>query len=72
MSKRDLPDIYTLARGPQARGRGHIYRVTNTFVKLYTVQHKTLAGENFGRFPVIRQSFIHQILDFSRLLTGFS
>ena len=30
-----------------------------------TVQHKTLAGENFGgfgRFPVNRQSFIHQIL----------
>ena len=30
-----------------------------------TVQHKTLAGENFGGFggfPVNRQSFIHQIL----------
>ena len=31
------------------------------------MQHKTLAGENFGgfgRFPVNRQSFIHQILGF--------
>ena len=31
----------------------------------YTVQHKTLAGENFGGFggfPVNRQSFIRQIL----------
>jgi len=30
-----------------------------------TMQHKTLAGENFGGFggfPVNRQSFIHQIL----------
>ena len=26
MGKRDLPDIYALARGPQARGRGHIYQ----------------------------------------------
>ena len=25
MGKRDLPDIYALARGPQAQGRGHIY-----------------------------------------------
>ena len=30
----------------------------------YTVQHKTLAGENFNGFPVNRQSFIHQILGF--------
>ena len=32
---------------------------------LTTVQHKTLAGENFGGFggfPVNRQNFIHQIL----------
>ena len=26
MGKRDLPDIYALAGGPQARGRGHIYQ----------------------------------------------
>ena len=26
MGKRDLPDIYAQARGPQARGRGHIYQ----------------------------------------------
>ena len=26
MGKRDLPDIYALARGPKARGRGHIYQ----------------------------------------------
>ena len=26
MATRDLPDIYALARGPQARGRGHIYQ----------------------------------------------
>ena len=26
MGNRDLPDIYALARGPQARGRGHIYQ----------------------------------------------
>ena len=26
MGKRDLPDIYALARGPQARWRGHIYQ----------------------------------------------
>ena len=26
MGKRDLPDIYALARGPQARGHGHIFR----------------------------------------------
>ena len=26
MGKRDLPDIYALARGPQAQGRGHIYQ----------------------------------------------
>ena len=25
MATRDLPDIYAQARGPQARGRGHIY-----------------------------------------------
>ena len=26
MGKRDLPDIYAIARGPQAQGRGHIYQ----------------------------------------------
>ena len=26
MGTRDLPDIYALARGSQARGRGHIYQ----------------------------------------------
>ena len=26
MGKRDLPDIYALARGPQAQGLGHIYQ----------------------------------------------
>ena len=26
MGKRDLPDIYALARGPQAQGRGHTYQ----------------------------------------------
>ena len=26
MAKRDLPDIYAQARGPQAQGRGHIYQ----------------------------------------------
>ena len=26
MGTRDLPDIYAQARGPQARGRGHIYQ----------------------------------------------
>ena len=26
MGTRDLPDIYALARGPQARGHGHIYQ----------------------------------------------
>ena len=26
MGKRDLPDVYAQARGPQARGRGHIYQ----------------------------------------------
>ena len=26
MGMRDLPDIYAQARGPQARGRGHIYQ----------------------------------------------
>ena len=26
MATRDSPDIYALARGPQARGRGHIYQ----------------------------------------------
>ena len=26
MGKRDLPDIYAPARGPQAQGRGHIYQ----------------------------------------------
>ena len=26
MGKRDLPDIYALAGGLQARGRGHIYQ----------------------------------------------
>ena len=38
MGKRDLPDIYAQARGPQARGRGHIYQeipsahvITNIF-----------------------------------------
>ena len=25
MGKRDLPDVYALAQGPQARGRRHIY-----------------------------------------------
>ena len=26
MGKRDLPDTYVLAQGPQARGRGHIHQ----------------------------------------------
>jgi len=26
MARRDLPDIYALAREPQARGHGHIYQ----------------------------------------------
>ena len=26
MGKRDLPDIYALARGLQAQGHGHIYQ----------------------------------------------
>jgi len=26
MARRDLPDIYSLAQGPQTQGRGHIYQ----------------------------------------------
>ena len=29
MGKRDLPDTYALAQGPQARGRGHIYQANS-------------------------------------------
>ena len=36
MGKRDLPDIYALARGPQARERGHIYQANPDISDIYT------------------------------------
>ena len=42
---------------------GMCVSILQQITKMYdTVQHKTLAAENFGGFPVNRQSFIHQIL----------
>jgi len=46
MGKRDLPDIYALARGQQAQGRGHLYQANldcpyyKRYIPLeYTVYH---------------------------------
>ena len=63
MATRDLPDIYSQARGPQARGRGHIYQANPE----WPLWHAHLIGEE-------RQTCIHHITfiqKFAKIDCGF-
>jgi len=35
MTRKDLPDVYALAQGPQAQGHGHMYQANSGISNIY-------------------------------------